>query len=580
MENEEIVNLEDSASLTQVVAGSVVSDDAEKTPTTPKDNPYAYLDRADFSSEKFKIEIKNLPKIYGINEFRKLLNTRLKLGSTKIKAPKRNSPYAFVCFRSDEDREKAIKQLTGFVWKGKPLQAIKAKPSPDPLVKKRNQNSEERQSKKIKIDNRSQEEKLKSSTIPLWDVPYEEQLKNKQEEARNILRRLGNELARLNPDLREWLTKQKALHNGLPCELLNIRHAEECNGYRNKCAFTVGIDEETQLPTVGFRIGSYVNGVTGVGSIDSLKHIPESMKLAVKLFQDYVRASDLDVFNFEVHTGHFRQLTVRTAQNQLMLVVGIHPQNLSEEKVKEFKDSLINYFTEGAGKEAKVTSLYYQKIMKKISGEDAAAAEHLWGDTHICESLLDLKFKISPEAFFQINTKGAEVLYKSIIELGAPAENSTVLDVCCGTGTIGLCFAKKCSKVLGIEIVPQAIVDAKENAKLNEIENSEFFVGKAEEILGSVCYRAINDVLAVADPPRAGLQQKAVVQIRKINKISQLVYVSCNPAAALKNFVDIGRPASKTLHNEPLVPVKAVAVDMFPHTRHCELIISFKRFDK
>ncbi|XP_015837917.1 tRNA (uracil-5-)-methyltransferase homolog A isoform X2 [Tribolium castaneum] len=499
----------------------------------PENDPYAYLDRSDFSSEKFKIEIKNLPKIYGISEFRKLLNNKLKLNSTKIKAPKRNSPYAFVCFRSDEDRNKAIETLSGFKWKGKPLQAIRAKPSPDPLVKKRKEDSEEGPNKKIKIDNRSQEEKLKSSTIPLWDVPYEEQLKTKQEEARNILKRLGNELARQNPDLREWLNKQKEKFDGLPCELLNIRYADECDGYRNKCSFTVGIDEETKLPTVGFRIGSYVNGITGVGSIESLKHIPESMKLAVKLFQDYVRASDLQVFNFEVHTGHFRQLTIRTAQDQII-----------------------------------------------IAGEDSDGSEHLWGDTHICETLLGLKFKISPEAFFQINTKGAEILYKSIIELASPTEDSTVLDVCCGTGTIGLCFAKNCKKVLGIEIVPQAIIDAKANAKLNEIENSEFFEGKAEEILGSVCYRAMGDVVAVVDPPRAGLQQKAVVQIRKINKIGQLVYVSCNPAAALKNFIDIGRPASKTLHNEPLVPVRAVVVDMFPHTRHCELIISFKRFDK
>jgi tRNA (uracil-5-)-methyltransferase len=545
-----------------------------------EDDPYAYLDRSDFSSEKFKIEIKNLPKIYGINEFRKLLNTKLKLGSTKIKAPKRNCPYAFVCFRSDVDRDKAIQLLTGYKWKGKPLQAIKAKPSPDPLVKKRKEDSRDSSNKKIKIDNRSQEEKLKSSTIPLWDVPYEEQLKTKQEEAKHILKRLGSELARQNPDLREWLNKQKALYDGLPCELLDIRYAEDCDGYRNKCAFTVGIDEETQSPTVGFRIGSYVNGVTGVGSIEALRHIPDSMKVAVKLFQEYVRSSDLQVFNFEVHTGYFRQLTVRTAQDQIMLVIGIHPQDLSDEKLKEFKESLVQYFTTGAGKQANVTSLYYQAIVKKIAGEDAAGAEHLWGDTHICESLLDLKFKISPEAFFQINTKGAEILYKSIIELAAPSENSTVLDVCCGTGTIGLCFAKNCKKVLGIEVVPQAIVDARQNAKLNEIENGEFFEGKAEEVLGSVCYRAVNDVVAVVDPPRAGLQQKAVVQIRRINKIGQLVYVSCNPAAALKNFVDVGRPASKTLHNEPLVPVKAVAVDMFPHTRHCELIISFKRFDK
>ncbi|XP_063916014.1 tRNA (uracil-5-)-methyltransferase homolog A [Zophobas morio] len=545
-----------------------------------ENDPYAYLERQDFSSEKFKIEIKNLPKIYGINEFRKLLNTKLKLNSTKIKAPKRNSHYAFVCFRSDEDREKAIETLTGFKWKGKQLQAIRAKPSPDPLVKKRKENSEEGPNKKVKLDTRSQEEMLKSSTIPLGDVPYEDQLKTKQEEARNILKRLGTELARLNPELRQWLNDQKAKHDGLPCELLDIRHAEDYDGYRNKCAFTVGIDDQTQLPTVGFRIGSYANGVTGVGTIETLRHIPEPTKLAVRLFQDYVRSSDFQVFNAEDHSGYFRQLMVRTAPDQIMLVVGIHPQDLSPDKLAAFKASLVSFFTQGAGKDAKITSLYYQSITKKVAGETPEGAEHLWGDTHICESLLGLKFKVSPQAFFQINTKGAEILYKSIIELAAPSDSSTILDVCCGTGTIGLCFAKKCQKVLGIEVVPQAVLDAKENAKLNEIDNSEFFEGKAEEILGSVCYRALSDVVAVVDPPRAGLHQKAVLQIRKVPKISQLVYVSCNPAAALKNFIDIGRPASKTLHNEPLVPIKAVAVDMFPHTRHCELIITFKRFDK
>lgn len=127
----------------------------------------------------------------------------------------------------------------------------------------------------------------------------------------------------------------------------------------------MGIDEETKLPTVGFRIGSYVDGVTGVASVETLNHIPAPTKAVVKLFQDYVRSSDLQVFNPENHSGHFRQLMVRTAENQIMLVVGIHPQNLSDEKLKEFKNSLIYYFIEGAGKEAKITSLYYHAITKK-----------------------------------------------------------------------------------------------------------------------------------------------------------------------------------------------------------------------
>lgn len=161
--------------------------------------------------------------------------------------------------------------------------------------------------------------------------------------------------------------------------------------YRNKCEFTVGIDEETNLPTVGFRIGSYVNGTIGVGPVDSLIHIPDSMKLAakvniyyklteiylvidsslnnfilvLKVFQDFVRSSDLQVFNPEFHTGHFRQLMARSAPDQLMLVIGIHPQDLNEEKLNEFKKDVVDFFINRNGKIANVTSLYYQKIVKK-----------------------------------------------------------------------------------------------------------------------------------------------------------------------------------------------------------------------
>lgn len=151
---------------------------------------------------------------------------------------------------------------------------------------------------------------------------------------------------------------------------------------------------------------------------------------------------------------------------------------------------------------------------------------------------------------------------------------------------------------MGLEIIPQAIVDAKENASFNKIENTEFYPGKAEEILGQVCYKSKNDdVIAIVDPPRAGLrksligskthlfniclflEQKAIQQLRKIKRINRLVYVSCNPSLAMKNFVDLGRPESKTLHGDMFVPVKAVAVDMFPHTKHCELIICFDRWE-
>lgn len=128
-----------------------------------------------------------------------------------------------------------------------------------------------------------------------------------------------------------------------------------------------------------------------------------------------------------------------------------------------------------------------------------------------------MTFRISPEAFFQVNTQGAEVLYSSAIELLKPTENTTLVDVCCGTGTIGLCFAKHSGQVLGLEMIPDAVTDAKANAKVNGIENVEFFEGKAEDILGAVIKKAKNeDVIAVVDPPRAGLRKDKFI-FRGIN---------------------------------------------------------------
>ncbi|KAJ8923060.1 hypothetical protein NQ315_001609 [Exocentrus adspersus] len=550
-----------------------------------EEDPYAYLDRQ-FSSENFKIEVKNLPKFYGINEFRKLLNHKLNLNSNKIKTVKRNSPYAFVCFRSEEDRQNALKVLTNYKWKGKLLEAMKAKPAPDPLVKKRKEEAGDGGSnKKPKLDVQSQEEKLKNSTIPYWNVEYSEQLRLKQDDIKTTLKKLGNELSHHNPALRKWLDDQKSTYDGLICDLKEIRFSEQTEGYRNKCEFSIGIDEETNLPTVGFRVGSYVNGTTGVAPVDGLLHIPTSMKVAVKVFQNYVRTSNLKVFSPEFHTGHFRQLMVRAALNQLMVVVGIHPQDLSEEEVASFKTSLVDFFFNRRWEGSASYLFVLPKNRKKVSmnfNDDRIPPEHLWGETHIYEEILGLKFKISPEAFFQINTKGAEILYNAAIELSAVDEDSTILDVCCGTGTIGLCFAQKCSQVLGLEIVPQAIADAKENAAINDVKNAEFFTGKAEEILGTVCFKAgLNkEIIAIVDPPRAGLHSKAILQIRKIRKVSKVVYIACNPAAALKNFIDLGRPESKTVHGEPFVPVRAIPVDMFPYTKHCELAICFERWDK
>ncbi|CAB3261655.1 unnamed protein product [Arctia plantaginis] len=778
------------------------NDPMETEEKTEINEEYAYLDRGGFSSEKFKIELRGLPKFYGIAELKKLMNLKLGLNTSKIKRPKNGSHWLFACFQNDEERTKAIEALNGYSWKGKTLIAEVAKPAPDPLVRKRkreevegneqqrkkkeddNKSQEERlkdattpywnlpyeeqlklkekeiknilmkfdneiwkidklkrqeieakrkefnglsfelrpiekspvafgyrnkceftvgideetklptvgfrlgsyvtgtvgvgpiqsmihiseqtkkavllfqeyirksklapfspadysghwryltvrdststgevmvivsmhpqvryisgktliaevakpapdplvrkrkreevegneqQRKKKEDDNKSQEERLKDATTPYWNLPYEEQLKLKEKEIKNILMKFDNEIWKIDKLKRQEIEAKRKEFNGLSFELRPIEKSPVAFGYRNKCEFTVGIDEETKLPTVGFRLGSYVTGTVGVGPIQSMIHISEQTKKAVLLFQEYIRKSKLAPFSPADYSGHWRYLTVRdsTSTGEVMVIVSMHPQTLTENELNEIKRDLIEHFSSDEAVACGVKSLYFEQIIKRRVGEDGSKPVHLSGSTHITDTILGKQFRISPEAFFQINTAGAEVLYRSAIEMSQVKTESTVVDICCGTGTIGLCFAQHCGKVLGLEMIAEAVKDAKANAELNKIENCEFFTGKAEDILPSVLARAAaDDIIAIVDPPRAGLHMRAITQLRNTKKVNRLVYISCSPSSVVKNFIDLTRPSSKTLKGAPFIPVRAVPVDMFPQTKHVELAILFER---
>lgn len=172
-----------------------------------------------------------------------------------------------------------------------------------------------------------------------------------------------------------------------------------------------------------------------------------------------------------------------------------------------------------------------------------------------------------------------QVLYTAIGDLLTEQKEATLLDVCSGTGTIGIAVSNKCSEVLGIEMVPSAVVDARKNAKLNGLsEKCTFFAGKAEDITELVIVRAKSQhIVAVVDPPRAGLHQKVLFTLRKCDKIQTLIYVACNAKAAMKNFIDLARPTSNAFKGKPFVPIKLIPVDMFPNSPHFELIIVFSR---
>ncbi|XP_054290417.1 tRNA (uracil-5-)-methyltransferase homolog A-like [Macrosteles quadrilineatus] len=550
----------------------------------PANDPYAYLERNGFTSEIFKIEVRGLPKFYGIGELKKLINHKLKLGSNKIKTPKTGSQWLYICFRNEEDKEEALKVLNGFKWKNKTLSASAAKPAPDPLVKRRNEASNDgnNSGKRQKMDDsRPQLERLKDSTVPLWRLTPDEQAAKKTENVTKILRNMVYDIERQNHSLKPHFCAQREKNEGTPLMMNTIVRSPRLDGYRNKCEFTIGIDSETGLPTVGMRLGSYATGVVGVAPVQDLPHVSDRMKHAVKVFEEFVRSLSLPVFDPETYTGHWRQLTIRwaTRTDQLMLVVGIHPQQMTNEEKESFKEGLKDFFTAGEGRALNVTSLYYQEITKRRSGEEEVL--HLVsGEPQISEQLCGLCFSISPLSFFQVNTEAAELLYDAVGTLTQLTVETTLVDVCCGTGSIGLSLAKNCGQVLGLEINEKAVEDAQKNASENNITNCEFFCGPAEEILQSVLDRAkFPDVVAVVDPPRAGLRQNAVVMLRRISKIKRIAYIACDLKCAVKNIVDLARPASKTLAGAPFVPMAVTPVDLFPHTDHCEVIIYLERAD-
>ncbi|KAG8597344.1 hypothetical protein GDO81_002256 [Engystomops pustulosus] len=548
---------------------------------------YRYIKDDLFTSEIYKVEIQNLPKYIGFSDVKKFL-AKYGLNPHKIKLMQKQT-FAFVTFKSQDERDKAMKVIHGVTWKNRVLTVRLAKPKADPIMKKRKQDDDEKEqsnSKRRAVQENTQEEPLSKQiadvVTPLWQTPYEEQLKMKEQECEHVLQRLTKEIGNSNKALLPWLFVQKQKYNKVCCPLEGVRPSPVQTEYRNKCEFLIGAGAGNEDKTVGFRLGKYKGGTCAVVEPFDTIHIPCITKKVVQAFQEYIRASTYVVYSPETYEGHWKQLTVRSSRkSHVMAIVYFHPQKLSKEALAELKSSLGKFFTDGAGKDSGVTSLYFvEEGQRKSPNLEDLPVEHVTGDQYIYEELLGLTFRISPHAFFQVNTLAAEVLYSAIADWARLDENSTVLDVCCGTGTIGISLAKKVKKVVGIELCQEAISDAKANAEINNLNNIEFRCGKAEDIFPNLInsYTAQSPV-AIVDPPRAGLHSKVIIAIRKAEHLKRLIYVSCNPKAALNNFVDLCRAPSNRVKGRPFRPVRAMAVDLFPQTPHCELLILFERVE-
>ncbi|KAJ8285995.1 hypothetical protein GJAV_G00033300 [Gymnothorax javanicus] len=553
---------------------------------------YRYIKGDLFTSEIFKVEIQNLPKFVGVNDLKKFLGKH-GLSPHKIKLIGRQT-FAFVTFKNEAERDKAMKAVHGMLWKGRVLSVRLAKPKADPIMRKRRQEEAEGGQPACKRSTESQGQEVKEEqeealskqiadvVTPLWEVPYEEQLKRKEQEVEAVLQRLAREIGNNNKAMLPWLFVQKGKYNKMCCPLEPIRPSPVQTEYRNKCEFLIGVGANGEDKTVGFRLGKYKGGSCAVVSPSETIHIPAEAKKVVQAFQDYIRTTPYSVYSPETYEGHWKQLTVRTSRTgQIMIMVFFNPQKLEEELLSGLKSSLKEYFTEGEGKESGVTSLYFVREGQRTSPNvEDLPCELVAGESWIHEELLGLRFRISPHSFFQVNTRATEVLYSAVGEWAQLDQDSTVLDVCCGTGTIGISLGKRVKKVIGIELCQEAVEDAKVNAQINGLTNVEFHCGKAEDIFPSILNSVVSkNLTAIVDPPRAGLHSKVILAIRRAEHLKRLVYVACNAKAAMNNFIDLCRAPSNRVRGDPFRPVKAMAVDLFPQTMHCEMLLLFERVD-
>jgi len=344
-------------------------------------------------------------------------------------------------------------------------------------------------------------------------------------------------------------TLRKAL--GREVKISEVLKMENPYNYRNKLQYPVGIDingnpvmgvfaerTHTIIPTTNCKIQ------------DNL-----SQNIANDIF-DFITKNNIKVYDEKNLTGSIRHIVIRIGKktNEVMVTIVSNTEKIEKEI------ELVEY----------ITSKYkdIKTIVKNINNQNTNVIlgrknEVLYGEGYIYDYLGDFKFKISPMSFYQVNPIQTEKLYGKAVEYAQLTGNETVFDLYCGIGTIGIFASKNVKKLYGIETVEQAIEDAKENAKINNLENSEFFVGDVEKTLPEfIKERNIIPDVVFLDPPRKGCDKTALDTILEI-KPKRIVYVSCNPATLARDL--------KIL--EEKYEIKDLSIcDMFPFTSHCEVI--------
>lgn len=346
---------------------------------------------------------------------------------------------------------------------------------------------------------------------------------------------------------------QNLVNKGLTkkVEVLETIGMENPYNYRNKAQYPVGLNSEGQP-----EVGVFAQRTHTIIPIQTCLIQTEISQKIAKTILNFVKEKNIQVYNEENQKGLLRHIVIKVGKytNQVMCILVVNDSKFNQEQ------ELVKLLCEKYPEIKTIVKNINNKNTNVILGKENI---NLYGSGYIEDKLGEYIFKISPMSFYQVNPVQAEILYTTAINQANLDKNDILFDLYCGIGTIGIFASKYVNKVYGIEIVPQAIEDAKENAKINDVKNIEFICGDVEVAFDELINKEkIVPSAIIVDPPRKGLDNKTVENIAKI-KPAKLVYISCNPATMVRDLTKL----------ENIYNIKAIQpVDMFPWTNGVESI--------
>ena len=354
-------------------------------------------------------------------------------------------------------------------------------------------------------------------------------------------------------DLKKRQVEELIEKNGLSFDIENIYGSPITEGYRNKMEFTFG-DEEKDGP---LALGMHKkNSFYDIVTLDDCRIVDPDFNVLLQAILKYFKEKGETYFHKIRHEGFLRHLVMRRSVKTGDILINLVTTTQSQLDESEFVNMILAQKIDG-----KVVGILHTLNDNLADVVQSDETKTLYGQDYFYEYLYNMRFKISPFSFFQTNTLGAEVLYDKVREYVGETKDKLIYDLYTGTGTIAQMLASVASKVVGVEIVEEAVEAAKKNAVDNHLDNCEFIAGDVLKVVDNLTKKP--DIL-VLDPPRDGIHPKALTKIINFN-VDEMVYVSCKPTSLMRDLL-VFREAGYEVK-------RACLVDMFPGTVHVETVV-------